>query len=50
MERVCKVSQGHKVDAIWVRGHAGHEENERCDKLARDEAQKMKDLLKEKVR
>ncbi len=40
-----EVSKGHKINAIWVRGHDGHEENERCDKLARDEAQKMKDSL-----
>ncbi|THF55895.1 ribonuclease HI [Pseudothauera rhizosphaerae] len=25
----------HKVDWIWVRGHAGHPENERADALAR---------------
>ena len=24
----------HKVHFEWVRGHAGHPENERCDKLA----------------
>ena len=24
----------HKVAVIWVRGHAGHPENERCDRLA----------------
>lgn len=24
----------HKVSFIWVQGHAGHPENERCDKLA----------------
>jgi ribonuclease HI len=24
----------HRVEFIWVRGHAGHEENERCDALA----------------
>ncbi len=40
-----EVSQGHKVTATWVRGHDGHEENERCDKLARDEAQRVKDSL-----
>ncbi|MBU0720724.1 ribonuclease HI [bacterium] len=39
------VSKEHKVHAIWVRGHDGHVENERCDKIARDEAQKVKDLL-----
>ena len=24
----------HKVNFIWVKGHAGHTENERCDRLA----------------
>jgi len=24
----------HRVEFVWVRGHAGHEENERCDALA----------------
>ncbi len=24
----------HKIDWRWVKGHAGHEENERCDELA----------------
>ncbi len=40
-----EVSKIHKVHGIWVRGHDGHEENERCDKLARDEAEKMKESL-----
>jgi len=35
----------HKIHAIWVRGHDGHIENERCDKLARDAAQRAKDVL-----
>lgn len=25
----------HRVEWIWVKGHAGHPENERCDALAR---------------
>ena len=25
---------GHKIDWRWVKGHAGHRENERCDELA----------------
>ncbi len=40
-----KVSKSHKIHAIWVRGHDGHTENERCDKLARDAAQRAKDSL-----
>jgi ribonuclease HI len=26
---------GHAIEWLWVRGHAGHEENERVDALAR---------------
>ncbi|GKX57049.1 ribonuclease H [Leminorella grimontii] len=28
----------HQVEWHWVKGHAGHEENERCDELARTAA------------
>ena len=41
-----EVSKIHKVNAIWVRGHDGHEENERCDQLARREAEKMKESIR----
>jgi ribonuclease HI len=40
------VSKGHVIKAIWVRGHNGHTENERCDILAKEEAQKMKEAIK----
>ncbi|MEA3371821.1 MAG: ribonuclease HI [Campylobacterota bacterium] len=40
-----EVSRQHKINAIWVRGHDGHIENERCDILARTEAEKMKASL-----
>ena len=30
----------HEYEIIWVKGHAGHPENERCDKLATEEASK----------
>lgn len=40
-----EVSKGHKINAIWVRGHNGHIENERCDILAKIEAQKMKESI-----
>ena len=40
-----EVSKSHTIVATWVRGHDGHIENERCDKLARDEAKRQKELL-----
>lgn len=30
----------HRISFFWLRGHAGHAENERCDELARTFAQK----------
>jgi len=33
-ERLLAAKAPHQVDFIWVRGHAGHPLNERCDKLA----------------
>lgn len=33
-ERFLKVYQKHRVSLFWIKGHAGHPENERCDKLA----------------
>ena len=44
-----EASKGHKINATWVRGHDGHEENERCDILAKDAAQKAKDMVWKKV-
>ena len=34
-ERLLALSKLHRIDWVWVRGHAGHPENERCDELAR---------------
>ncbi|MBD3242818.1 MAG: ribonuclease HI [Chitinivibrionales bacterium] len=33
-QRVLDLSDKHRVSFTWVRGHAGHPENERCDELA----------------
>ncbi|MEM9339491.1 MAG: ribonuclease HI [Bacteroidota bacterium] len=33
-ERYLKTSQKHDVRFKWIKGHAGHPENERCDQLA----------------
>lgn len=36
-EELDRLSQRHEIEWVWVRGHAGHPENERCDELARNE-------------
>ena len=33
-ERLVETMRPHEIKLIWVKGHAGHPENERCDKLA----------------
>jgi len=32
--RYLDIAKQHNIKFIWVRGHAGHKENERCDELA----------------
>ena len=33
-KRLLKAAEPHTLTFIWVKGHAGHELNERCDQLA----------------
>ena len=33
-ERLLRALDGHEVTFTWIKGHEGHPENERCDKLA----------------
>lgn len=33
-ERLLELLAIHDVEFAWIKGHAGHEENERCDRLA----------------
>lgn len=33
-ERLLQLLEVHEVEFCWIKGHAGHEENERCDRLA----------------
>ena len=33
-KRLLKAMEPHAVTFVWVKGHAGHPENERCDRLA----------------
>lgn len=35
-KRLDSAVSTHNVEFIWVKGHAGHPENERADELARD--------------
>jgi ribonuclease HI len=35
-QRLLAAMAPHQVEWQWTRGHAGHPENERCDRLARD--------------
>ncbi|MEA3372905.1 MAG: ribonuclease HI [Campylobacterota bacterium] len=44
-QEYLEVSAPHRVTAIWVRGHDGHDENERCDDIARGEAEQQKENL-----
>jgi ribonuclease HI len=37
--------KGRKITWTWVKGHAGHEQNERVDGLANAEAQKAAEAL-----
>ena len=32
--RFLKIYRKHKVRLVWIKGHAGHPENERCDHLS----------------
>ena len=38
-ERFLKSYYRHRVKFQWIRGHAGHPENERCDQLAVEAAE-----------
>ena len=33
-EELLSLIDRHKVSVVWVKGHSGHPENERCDRLA----------------
>ena len=33
-KKLLKVMEPHQMDFVWVKGHDGHPENERCDTLA----------------
>jgi len=45
-ERLLALSKIHRIEWVWVRGHAGHPENERCDALARQAIEEYKERVK----
>ena len=40
-ERLLQLTSIHEMEYNWVKGHAGHPENERCDQLAVEYYQKF---------
>lgn len=41
-EELLQLIDRHEVKFTWVKGHAGHPENERCDEMAVSEYQKLR--------
>ena len=39
-EQLLPLLEKHEVTFVWVKGHAGHPENERCDRLAVEQRDK----------
>ena len=40
-ERLLNLLEKHEMHYQWVKGHAGHPENERCDQLAVAQSKKF---------
>lgn len=41
-QRLHAASTGHRIEWVWVRGHSGHADNERVDRLAREAAERQR--------
>lgn len=46
-QRLLSAKEPHKVSFHWVKGHAGHPLNERCDQLATDAADGKEKIIDE---
>ncbi len=44
-EQLLNLIKTHDVEIEWVKGHAGHPENERCDRLAVEFYKKLQENL-----
>ncbi len=40
-EELLRLLEIHNVQIVWVKGHSGHPENERCDRLAVAQSKKF---------
>ena len=40
-----QVAKDHEIKGYWIKGHDGHKENELCDRIAKEEAQKYQAKL-----
>jgi ribonuclease HI len=41
-ERLLLISRKHKIKWVWIKGHNGHPENERCHELAQEAIKRCK--------
>ncbi|MCR4656902.1 MAG: ribonuclease HI [Lachnospiraceae bacterium] len=48
-KRLLKAMEPHRVSFSWIKGHDGHPENERCDRLATSAADREESLLLEDI-
>jgi ribonuclease HI len=43
-EELLDLSKPHEMQWVWIAGHSGHRENERCDELARAAIQRSRSV------
>ena len=48
-QRLDEARARHRVTWEWIKGHAGHEQNERADRLARDAIAALRDAAEAKT-
>ena len=48
-EELLPLLETHKVTFVWIKGHNGHEYNERCDKLATAYADSFSEIGENKI-
>lgn len=48
-KRLLAAKKPHDVEFVWIKGHAGHHYNERCDELATKAADDIENLLEDNL-